>query len=240
MALALDRATFGQVLGGNPEVGQRMLEQLIRRLRDAEDQIEILMVRDQHSKVVIALTKLAQQAAAAEGRPNGQVVLRVSPLELSAHVGLDVDTVKRIVMQLREAGYLRIQDERVELIDLDHLRELYSLLGVKEQLRGTHERERERGRPSMMLSRFWSLSALLVTLGCGAANSGAPGRKTPSDSPKPNTTSLETSGSGRSRIAKRSTTRSRPSISTKRTPKRTTSSLSSIWTFAAAGPPIAA
>jgi CRP/FNR family cyclic AMP-dependent transcriptional regulator len=148
VALALDRATFGQVLGGNPEVGQRMLEQLIRRLRDAEDQIEILMVRDQHSKVVIALTKLAQQIAASEGRPNGQVVLRVSPLELSAHVGLDVDTVKRIVMQLREAGYLRIQDERVELIDLDQLRELYSLLGVKEQLRGTHERERERERRS--------------------------------------------------------------------------------------------
>jgi len=144
IALALDRATFGQVLGSNPEVGSRMLEQLIRRLRDAEDQIEILMVRDQHSKVVIALTKLAEQQLGAEQRPDGQVVLRVSPLELSAHVGLDVDTVKRIVMQLRESGYVRIQDERVELPDLDHLRELYSLLGVKEQLRGS-ERERPRG-----------------------------------------------------------------------------------------------
>ncbi len=144
VALALDRTTFAQVLSGNPEVGSRMLEQLIRRLRDAEDQIEILMVRDQHSKVVIALTKLAEQQLGAEQRPDGQVVLRVSPLELSAHVGLDVDTVKRIVMQLRESGYVRIQDERVELPDLDHLRELYSLLGVKEQLRGT-ERERPRG-----------------------------------------------------------------------------------------------
>jgi CRP-like cAMP-binding protein len=144
VALALDRATFRQVLSSNPEVGARMLEQLIRRLRDAEDQIEILMVRDQHSKVVIALMKLAQQQAEIEERPNGQVVLRVSPLELSAHVGLDVDTVKRIVMQLRESGYVQIHEEKVELPDLDQLRELYSLLGVKEQLRGT-ERERPRG-----------------------------------------------------------------------------------------------
>ncbi|HEV8244486.1 MAG TPA: helix-turn-helix domain-containing protein, partial [Polyangiaceae bacterium] len=113
-------------------------------LRDAEDQIEILMVRDQHSKVVIALMKLAQQQVGAQERPDGQVVLRVSPLELSAHVGLDVDTVKRIVMQLRESGYVRIQDERVELPDLEHLRELYSLLGVKDQLRGS-DRERRRG-----------------------------------------------------------------------------------------------
>jgi len=144
VALALDRATFRQVLSSNPEVGARMLEQLIRRLRDAEDQIEILMVRDQHSKVVIALMKLAQQQAETEERPNGQVVLRVSPLELSAHVGLDVDTVKRIVMQLRESGYVKIHEEKVELPDIDQLRELYSLLGVKEQLRGT-ERERPRG-----------------------------------------------------------------------------------------------
>jgi len=144
VALALDRATFRQVLSSNPEVGARMLEQLIRRLRDAEDQIEILMVRDQHSKVVIALMKLAQQQAETEERPNGQIVLRVSPLELSAHVGLDVETVKRIVMQLRESGYVRIHEEKVELADLDQLRELYSLLGVKEQLRGS-ERERPRG-----------------------------------------------------------------------------------------------
>jgi CRP-like cAMP-binding protein len=144
VALARARATFRQVLGSNPEVGARMLEQLIRRLRDAEDQIEILMVRDQHSKVVIALMKLAQQQAGSDERPNGQVVLRVSPLELSAHVGLDVDTVKRIVMQLRESGYLSIHDEKVELPDLEHLRELYSLLGVKEQLRGS-DRERPRG-----------------------------------------------------------------------------------------------
>jgi CRP/FNR family transcriptional regulator, cyclic AMP receptor protein len=144
VALALDRATFRQVLSSNPEVGARMLEQLIRRLRDAEDQIEILMVRDQHSKVVIALMKLAQQQAENEERPNGQIVLRVSPLELSAHVGLDVETVKRIVMQLRESGYVRIHEEKVELPDLEQLRELYSLLGVKEQLRGS-ERERPRG-----------------------------------------------------------------------------------------------
>ncbi len=144
VALALDRATFRQVLSGSPEVGARMLEQLIRRLRDAEDQIEILMVRDQHSKVVIALVKLAQQQVGSEERPNGQVVLPVSPLELSAQVGLDVDTVKRIIMQLRESGYVRIQDEKVELPDLEHLRELYSLLGVKEQLRGS-QKERPRG-----------------------------------------------------------------------------------------------
>lgn len=143
VALAFDQATFNQVLGSSPEVAARVLSQLIRRLHEAEDQIEILMLRDAQSKVVVALLKLGQQQLAHDGRPNGQVALTLSPLELSAHAGLDVDTVKRIIAQLRERDYVRIQDERVELPDLDNLRELYGLLGVKDQLRGP---TRERGQ----------------------------------------------------------------------------------------------
>jgi CRP/FNR family transcriptional regulator, cyclic AMP receptor protein len=140
VTLAFDHATFEQVLATSPEVAGRVLNQLIRRMRDAEDQIEILMLRDGHSKVVVALMKFAQQEqlAAGDGPRDvpGQISLTLSPLELSAQVGLDVDTVKRIVAQLRETGHIRIQDERVEVPNLDSLRDLYSLLGLKDQLRG--------------------------------------------------------------------------------------------------------
>jgi CRP-like cAMP-binding protein len=146
--LAFDQRTFEQILVDTPEVGARVLEELLHRLRDAEDQIEILMVRDAQSKIVVALLKLTQHLLAAEGRPDGQVVVNVSPLELSAHVGLDVDTVKRIVLGLREAGYVRVQDERVEIPDPDALRELYGLLSVKDQLRGNPGRDRGRPRPA--------------------------------------------------------------------------------------------
>jgi CRP-like cAMP-binding protein len=137
VALAFDHATFEQVLATSPEVAGRVLGQLIRRMRDAEDQIEILMLRDGQSKVVVALMKFAQQEQmAGHAESSGQISLTLSPLELSAQVGLDVDTVKRIVAQLRETGHVRIQDERVEVPNLDTLRDLYSLLGIKDQLRG--------------------------------------------------------------------------------------------------------
>jgi CRP/FNR family transcriptional regulator, cyclic AMP receptor protein len=140
VTLAFDHATFEQVLATSPEVAGRVLNQLIRRMRDAEDQIEILMLRDGQSKVVVALMKLAQQEqlTAPDGPRDapGQISLTLSPLELSAQVGLDVDTVKRIVAQLRETGHIRIQDERVEVPNLESLRDLYSLLGLKDQLRG--------------------------------------------------------------------------------------------------------
>lgn len=149
VTLAFDHATFEQVLATSPEVAGRVLNQLIRRMRDAEDQIEILMLRDAQSKVVVALIKFAQQEQAAladGGRDAGQVSLALSPLELSAQVGLDVDTVKRIVAQLRESGHVRIQDERVEVPNLDTLRDLYNLLGIKDQLRGQAPASRARAR----------------------------------------------------------------------------------------------
>lgn len=131
-ALALDRKTFGILLSSNPEVALRLVEQLVRRLRHAEEQLENAMLRDQPSRVVNTLLRLAGSSArAADGH-----ILSISPLELSSRVGLDVDAVKRAVQQLRDGGYVRIQDERIIIPDIAALRQLYELLGMKEEVRG--------------------------------------------------------------------------------------------------------
>ncbi|MFK7990579.1 MAG: Crp/Fnr family transcriptional regulator [Sandaracinaceae bacterium] len=130
--LALDRTTFGVLLSSNADVALRLVEQLVRRLRHAEEQLENAMLRDHPSRVVNTLLRLA---ATAEPTDEGHL-LSISPLELSSRVGLDVDTVKRSVQQLRDGGYLRIHDERIILPDLGALRQLYELLGMKEEVRG--------------------------------------------------------------------------------------------------------
>lgn len=130
--LALDRQTFGVLLSSNPDVALRLVEQLVRRLGHAEEQLENAMLRDQPSRVVNTLIRLA---ASTDRTPDGHA-LSISPLELSSRVGLDVDAVKRAVQQLRDGGYLRIHDEKILLPDLDALRQLYELLGMKEEVRG--------------------------------------------------------------------------------------------------------
>lgn len=131
LVLALDPDTFGALLQGSVPVAMRLVQQLVRRLRDAEDQIENMMLRDNQSKVVNALLKLASEA----GRLSGSAQVPVSPLELSSRSGLDVDTVKRAVLQLREGQYVRIVEEKVVIDDIDALRRLFTLLGMKEQVR---------------------------------------------------------------------------------------------------------
>ncbi|MBI5513630.1 MAG: Crp/Fnr family transcriptional regulator [Deltaproteobacteria bacterium] len=132
VVLALDPDTFNTLLQGSGAVATRLVQQLVRRLRDAEDQIENMLLKDHQSKVVNALLRLASET----GRVTGSAQVAVSPLELSARSGLDVDTVKRTVLQLREGQYIRIVEEKVAIDDLDALRRLFTLLGMKEQVRG--------------------------------------------------------------------------------------------------------
>jgi CRP-like cAMP-binding protein len=127
--LALDRDTFRSLLEHHPQVAARAIDQLVRRLRDAEDQIEIMMLRGVQSKVTSALLKLA-------GRISGPAEVTISPVELSTRVGLDVEAVKRTVLRLRERQYIRITGERIEIPDVEALRRLYTLLGTKDELSG--------------------------------------------------------------------------------------------------------
>lgn len=129
VALVLDPSTFDTLALRHPAIAIRIVEQLAERLRDAEDQIEIMMLGDDTSKVVSALLKLA-------GFAEGPIQLTVSPVDLGYRVGLDVDLVKRIVARLRDQGYLRIAGETVTIPDVSGLRTLFNLLGAKEEIRG--------------------------------------------------------------------------------------------------------
>ncbi len=129
--LAFKAKNFEALMRDQPDVAIKLIRQLVRRLQSAEERIENMMLRDSQSKIVNTLIKLAQSASAREGR----ILLSISPIELSSRIGLDVDSVKRGILQLRENRYLRIVDEKIEIFDLEALRKVYRLMGMKEELK---------------------------------------------------------------------------------------------------------
>jgi CRP/FNR family cyclic AMP-dependent transcriptional regulator len=135
VALSLDRETFRGLLGQYPVIASHVIDQLVRRVRDAEDQVELMMLRGVQSKVTTALLKLA--AAAGTGPGGVAVEVSISPVELSTRIGTDVEAVKGAVQRLRDRGYVRISGERVEIPDVEALRQLHVLLGTKDELAGT-------------------------------------------------------------------------------------------------------
>lgn len=131
LVLTIEQGTLQNLLETHPGVANKLVHQLVRRLRDAEDQIELMMLRDAQSKIVSALLKAAQSAGAAQA---GAIKLNLSPMDLSSRVGLDVDAVKKGVQRLRDSQYLKVNGDKLEILDLDALRKLYGLLGTKDQI----------------------------------------------------------------------------------------------------------
>lgn len=147
VALALDQSTFRKLLETSPSVAIRVMQQLTRRLRDAEDQVEFMMLNDPQSRIVNALIKLAQ---ANPPSPGGTCLLDISPIDLSTRVALDIETVRRGVQKLRDLQYVRIVQEKIEIQDIQVLIQLHSLLALKEEIcgRGGSDRPVPPGRPA--------------------------------------------------------------------------------------------
>ncbi len=129
--LAFKAEDFDELLRKQSDVAAKLIKQLIRRLQASEERIENMLLRDSQSKIVNTLIKLAQGVSPVDGR----TLLSISPIELSSRIGLDVDSVKRGILQLRENRYLKIANEKIEILDLGALRKLYQLMGMKEDLK---------------------------------------------------------------------------------------------------------
>jgi CRP-like cAMP-binding protein len=129
--LALPSGDFEELLRQQADITFKFIRQMIRRLQASEERIENMMLRDSQSKIVNTLIKLAQNSDTQEGH----IFLTISPIELSSRIGLDVDSVKRGILKLKENRYLGISNEKIEIFNLEALRKLYRLIGMKEELK---------------------------------------------------------------------------------------------------------
>jgi CRP/FNR family cyclic AMP-dependent transcriptional regulator len=126
-ALVVDSDTFRALSRRRPDVGEGAMQQLVRRLQRAEEQIENAMLPDPTIRV---LNTLLHAVEATNGAP-----LALSPLELSTRTGLSLDQVKGVVAQLRDRGYVELSDQTISVADPSALRQLQELLALKEEVR---------------------------------------------------------------------------------------------------------
>jgi len=126
-ALVIESDTFRALVRRRPDVGEGVMQQLVRRLQRAEEQIENFLVPDPTLRV---LNSLLHAADGVEAQP-----LDLSPLELSTRTALDLDQVKAVVGQLQEREYLLVGDQTITIVDTSALQQLHDLLALKEDVR---------------------------------------------------------------------------------------------------------
>jgi len=126
-ALVIGRDTFHALVRERPEIAEQVMAQLTRRLHEAEEQLDNAMLADPTLRVVHSLLRALDEGA-------GET-LPISPVELSARTALSFDEVQSVVSQLQDRGYLRLGQRTMTVVAPDALRELYELLGLKDEVR---------------------------------------------------------------------------------------------------------
>ena len=126
-ALVLENDTFRALVRRRPELGERVTQQLVRRLQRTEEQIENFLLPDPTIRVLNTLLGAVDETDAGP--------LELSPLELSTRTALALDQVKAVVGQLCDRHYLSVGDQTITINDISALRQLRVLLALKEEVR---------------------------------------------------------------------------------------------------------
>ncbi|MEK6743484.1 MAG: cyclic nucleotide-binding domain-containing protein [Nitrospirota bacterium] len=122
--LVIDRKTFETLLRSNVEIAIRFIKRLADRLRETNDQMEALMIRDNTSRLVNILAKLVREKKGA---------ISISIDELAGMAGIEGEQAKMILEKLASVRILTLgADEHVSIANQEQVDRLLRYLEMRE------------------------------------------------------------------------------------------------------------
>ncbi len=123
--LVIDRKTFETLLRGNVEIAIRFIKRLADRLREANDQMEALMIRDNTSRLVSILAKKVRETK------GDQISMSIE--DLAGMAGIDDGQARMILEKLASVRILTLtQDDKVSIASKDQVDRLVRYLEMRE------------------------------------------------------------------------------------------------------------
>lgn len=130
--IALDEEVFEMHMQTNPKIVKKILKNLTARLRDANQQIANLMIKDANRLVANTILLVVHK----HGEEGGEGITMDIPftvVELSKMCGLDIAKTQEIVQKLLKAKVVRMAGETIVVTSLDSLEKFIKFLEMKEQ-----------------------------------------------------------------------------------------------------------
>lgn len=129
--LVLDRDTFTEMIKNNGEIALRMIKTLARRIDTADGLIEILLHRDPRSRIILALTQLAESSGQ---ESESGVVISISTEELSEQIGVEETMTQELLTRLKKSNMIELLDgDQIIIKDIITLQEYLEYLHLKEK-----------------------------------------------------------------------------------------------------------
>jgi len=129
--LVLDAKTFEAMVLSNVEIAVRLIKKLARRLDNADTLIEILMHRDPKARVILGLSREAEQGGIEQD--DGSVLVPLSRQDLAAQVGLTPDEIADVLSRLTRLRMVQETPEGFVIEDVLRLSEFLEFLEMREK-----------------------------------------------------------------------------------------------------------
>jgi len=123
--LVIDRKTFDALIRGNVEIAVRFIKRLADRLRETNDQMEALMIKDNTSRLVSILAKQVR-----EQKKAGEYFITVD--DLSGIAGIENTLAKTILEKLASVRIVELVDDKVRIASQEQVDRLLRYLEMRE------------------------------------------------------------------------------------------------------------
>ena len=123
--LVIDRKTFDALIRGNVEIAVRFIKRLADRLRETNDQMEALMIKDNTSRLVSILAKQVR-----EQKKSGEYLITVD--ELSGVAGIESAQARTILEKLASVRIVELSGDKVHISNQEQIDRLLRYLEMRE------------------------------------------------------------------------------------------------------------
>jgi len=132
--IVLNQEVFESTMQSNIHIVKKILRNMSSRLREANRQIENLLLKDHNRRVANTLMLLAHK----HGTPTDKGIIMDFPLttlELANTAGLagELEKVKDIIAKLEKAKIIRFDGEQIVIMSLENLEKFIQYLEMKEE-----------------------------------------------------------------------------------------------------------
>jgi CRP/FNR family cyclic AMP-dependent transcriptional regulator len=128
--LVLDPKTFEAMIKANTEIAVRMIKRFAKRLEDANERIENLLLKDVNSRVVHHVIQMARQGG--ETVPEGIRVL-VDVAEITMKTGIDPERIQSVISRMERSQLVIPDGEHLLVPDVTKLDEFLEFLEMREK-----------------------------------------------------------------------------------------------------------
>jgi CRP-like cAMP-binding protein len=123
--LVIDRKTFDALIRGNVEIAVRFIKRLADRLRETNDQMEALMIKDNTSRLVSILAKHVK-----EHKKGGDFFMTIE--ELAGVAGIENSQVRMILEKLASVRIVELAGDKVQISSDEQVERLVRYMEMRE------------------------------------------------------------------------------------------------------------